>query len=475
MIPNGAPSSPHPFPPPNAISRPSPPAGSGIGPRASTPSSTSTSPCRSWSPATRASRLPRTPNPGPPTSPTSALSSQPGLHQHFRQSAIYLCASRYEPFGLAPLEAALCGCALVLRDLPSLREIWGNSALFFGHRRPHPTPRSARQQTRTPRRSAAAPPSRVPGSHTPQRLADSYLHLCEGRFTRLASLEVSTPCRVNSRHLAYLSHTLRSDWNNGNAHFLRGLLDNLRPSATRSPARTRARLVHRQSSRRSGSAKPPSPQFATTLPRPRPPPLRLPMTPRTLFWLRAPPKTLDFVFSTSGTRPHSHGSSVQLRDQTRLQTPLPRHPPPRLFLPRQHPPLGTHRFDGVFTFGEVAQHIYQRALRHGQGLDPSRGRRHRLFHPLPHPNSRAGHRLDRQLGRRRTLRRDPRPFSSPPPPSSRLTAPPSTASATHPGALPPSPTLTSATAATFLISKRPTSTPPRASPCTSPASSTTAP
>ena len=28
--------------------------------------------------------------------------------------------------------------------------------------------------------------------------------------------------------LAYLSHTLRSDWNNGNAHFLRGLLDNLR-------------------------------------------------------------------------------------------------------------------------------------------------------------------------------------------------------------------------------------------------------
>ena len=27
--------------------------------------------------------------------------------------------------------------------------------------------------------------------------------------------------------IAYLSHTLRSDWNNGNAHFLRGLLDNL--------------------------------------------------------------------------------------------------------------------------------------------------------------------------------------------------------------------------------------------------------
>ncbi len=31
-----------------------------------------------------------------------------------------------------------------------------------------------------------------------------------------------------SYRIAYLSHTLRSDWNNGNAHFLRGLLDNLR-------------------------------------------------------------------------------------------------------------------------------------------------------------------------------------------------------------------------------------------------------
>ena len=39
--------------------------------------------------------------------------------------------SVYEPFGLAPLEAALCGCAVVARDLPSLREVWGNAALYF--------------------------------------------------------------------------------------------------------------------------------------------------------------------------------------------------------------------------------------------------------------------------------------------------------------------------------------------------------
>ncbi len=49
----------------------------------------------------------------------------------FRQSSLYLATSIYEPFGLAPLEAALCGCAVVARDLPSLREVWGDAALYF--------------------------------------------------------------------------------------------------------------------------------------------------------------------------------------------------------------------------------------------------------------------------------------------------------------------------------------------------------
>src|SRR5690606_9974760 len=37
---------------------------------------------------------------------------------------------RYEPFGLAVLEAASAGCALVLSDLPSLRELWSDAAGF---------------------------------------------------------------------------------------------------------------------------------------------------------------------------------------------------------------------------------------------------------------------------------------------------------------------------------------------------------
>jgi glycosyltransferase involved in cell wall biosynthesis len=38
--------------------------------------------------------------------------------------------ARYEPFGLSILEAALSGCALVLGNIPSMKEIWGDAALY---------------------------------------------------------------------------------------------------------------------------------------------------------------------------------------------------------------------------------------------------------------------------------------------------------------------------------------------------------
>ena len=46
------------------------------------------------------------------------------------RAAVFAHPARYEPFGLAPLEAALSGCALVLGDIPSLREVWGDAATF---------------------------------------------------------------------------------------------------------------------------------------------------------------------------------------------------------------------------------------------------------------------------------------------------------------------------------------------------------
>lgn len=46
------------------------------------------------------------------------------------KASIFALPARYEPFGFTALEAGLAGCALVLGDIPSLREIWNGNALF---------------------------------------------------------------------------------------------------------------------------------------------------------------------------------------------------------------------------------------------------------------------------------------------------------------------------------------------------------
>ncbi len=43
---------------------------------------------------------------------------------------VFVSAARYEPFGLAVLEAALAGCPLVLADIPTFRELWGDAAIL---------------------------------------------------------------------------------------------------------------------------------------------------------------------------------------------------------------------------------------------------------------------------------------------------------------------------------------------------------
>jgi len=46
------------------------------------------------------------------------------------RAAVFALPARYEPFGLSVLEAALSGCALVLGDIASLRELWDGVAIF---------------------------------------------------------------------------------------------------------------------------------------------------------------------------------------------------------------------------------------------------------------------------------------------------------------------------------------------------------
>lgn len=52
------------------------------------------------------------------------------LRRWFAAASIYALPALYEPFGYTPLEAALSGCALVLGDIDSLREIWRDAAVY---------------------------------------------------------------------------------------------------------------------------------------------------------------------------------------------------------------------------------------------------------------------------------------------------------------------------------------------------------
>lgn len=58
------------------------------------------------------------------------------LRDLMRRAAIFASPALYEPFGLAVLEAARAGCALVLSDIPNFLDLWGGAALFTQPREP---------------------------------------------------------------------------------------------------------------------------------------------------------------------------------------------------------------------------------------------------------------------------------------------------------------------------------------------------
>jgi len=55
---------------------------------------------------------------------------EPALAAEMAAAGIYALPAVYEPFGFSALEAGLSGCALVLGDIPSLREVWDEAACW---------------------------------------------------------------------------------------------------------------------------------------------------------------------------------------------------------------------------------------------------------------------------------------------------------------------------------------------------------
>lgn len=105
-----------------------------------------------------------------------------GLMQH---AAIFVSPSLYEPFGLAVLEAAQRGAALVLADIPTFRELWDGAALFVPPREPAAYARAIAALADDPGHRAALARSarRRAREFTPERQVEGVL-ACYSRALR---------------------------------------------------------------------------------------------------------------------------------------------------------------------------------------------------------------------------------------------------------------------------------------------------
>lgn len=93
------------------------------------------------------------------------------------RASIFALPARYEPFGLAALEAGLAGCALVLGDIPSLREVWGDAAVFVDADDHDQVASALRRLIGDPAAVAdlGARAAERARTYTPQRMAAGYL------------------------------------------------------------------------------------------------------------------------------------------------------------------------------------------------------------------------------------------------------------------------------------------------------------
>jgi glycogen(starch) synthase len=102
---------------------------------------------------------------------------QSKLQAWFERAAIFAAPARYEPFGLSILEAALAGCALVLGDIPSLRENWNDAALFVPPEDARALEAALEKLIKSPqlRGELSAKALVLARRFTPERMAQNYL------------------------------------------------------------------------------------------------------------------------------------------------------------------------------------------------------------------------------------------------------------------------------------------------------------
>lgn len=116
------------------------------------------------------------------------------MARFYANARLYIGPSRYEPFGLTPLEAASHGCALLLSGIGSFRELWYGAASFF-------EPDSAAdlrvrltnllEDGEALQAQAALARDRARAAYTAERMADRY----EAVYHELTGVAAPSPSR----------------------------------------------------------------------------------------------------------------------------------------------------------------------------------------------------------------------------------------------------------------------------------------
>ncbi|MDQ6671103.1 MAG: glycosyltransferase family 4 protein [Chloroflexota bacterium] len=120
----------------------------------------------------------------PPPLQALGFLARPQLDALLQTTLVYLSAARYDPFGLLPLQAALNGCCLLLSDIPSYRELWDGTAVFFRSDDALGLQRrwsDLLDQPGIARDLAARARERALGRFAVDRMADAYMHLYGAR------------------------------------------------------------------------------------------------------------------------------------------------------------------------------------------------------------------------------------------------------------------------------------------------------
>ena len=363
------------------------PGGSGMRPRTSArwPRRRGAWPGRSWSR-------------GDPTHPNGTRSAPDHVRllgclapaqvaEHLARAAIYCLPARYEPFGLSALEAGMSGCALVLGDIPSLREVWGDAALFV----PPDDPDALRVALCRLIENASL--SAGDGCARPFARPDLHAGAYGPGILKFLPGAASGERRLR---LVYFTHSLQSDWNHGNAHFLRGVLTEMQARGhdvrvfEPEDAWSRQNLL--------ADAGPSAVEgFRQAYP--------------TLESTRYDLRTISLDAALDGGGPGPGPRVEPARPgpphrrapcaSGRLQAAVPRHAPPG-----RHRPQGRGRLrPEPLRRRPGLRECYPRPVPPRRleraGLDLARGGGHARFPPAPRRSERRRLGLDRQLGRRR--------------------------------------------------------------------------